>query len=162
MSRHKLSILVLLAVAARAHGDDSGACGETEGAPPAGDCTEYMGMLELQSKRLKLQVEIENARQQIAEARKRRAEAANPAPAPAPAIAAAKIPLPSAPEIPDRVYEIFGEQARIRYRGGQYLVRQGQRLPDGGAWIARISSDGVTVAEGKARRILPFMVGDWR
>lgn len=164
MSRHNPSkrwilSIIPIAVALRAHGEASGACAEIDGAPPGVDCTEYMGNLELQAQRLKLQAEIEAYRQQIAEARRRRDEASAPVRPPLPVQPNAPTTSRALSESPDRVYEVFGDFARIRYRGAQHLVHLGQRL-DPDARVVQVSLDGVVVAEGKTRRTLPFLLGD--
>jgi type IV pilus biogenesis protein PilP len=125
------------------------------------DCLEHIQHLDLQVKRLEAWGKIEEARTRIAEAKRKREEIEHPpAPSPTPApnpndLAPAAV---SAPPPEGRLLEIFGDQARIRWRGGDYLVRPGQRLP-GGAQIVQVSLEGAVIAEGKQRTTLPFVIG---
>jgi hypothetical protein len=128
------------------------------------DCLEYIQQLDLQAKRLETWGKIEEARTRIeeaqmkaAEAKRKREEIEHPRP-PAPSPMELTPAAVSAPPPEGRLLEIIGDQARIRWRGGDYLVRPGQRLP-GGAQIVQVSLEGAVIAEGKQRTTLPFVIG---
>ena len=133
--------------------------------PPGADCTEYQLRLEQQAKRMESEVKImeqQAKRWELFAKAKAAQEQADKKPVPAPLQNSAP-PLPGA--MPsgvgpgaDRVLEVFGDQARIRYRGGEFLVRAGQALPQGGS-VAQVSLDGVVLVEGRSRRMLPFYIG---
>jgi hypothetical protein len=131
------------------------------------DCLEHIQQLDIQAKRLEALVKIEEARTRIEEAQVKAAEAKRkhdeiehprlPAPAAGPGPKdLASMALPAPPE--GRLLEIIGDQARLRWRGGDYLLRPGQRLP-GGAWLVQVSLEGAVIAEGKNRTTLPFVIG---
>lgn len=120
------------------------------------DCAEYLQALELLGK-------TEDARLKILETRKRRTEIERPVSPPAPPQPASPAPAAAAllPAVPDRVLEVFGGQARLRYRGAVLLVQAGSPLPGGGR-VAAVSLDGVEISEGRERRRIPVLLGDSR
>ena len=133
--------------------------------PPGSDCTEYQLRLEQQAKRMESEAKImeQQARRLEFIAKAKAAQDQidkKPPPAqpqnPPPSTPAAMPPLGG--QGADRVLEVFGDQARIRYRGGEFLVRAGQALPQGGS-VAQVSLDGVILVEGRNRRMLPFYIG---
>lgn len=127
------------------------------------DCAEYLQHMEMQQK-------IEEVRGRIAEARQKRLQAERPpapppSPTPPPAQAApppavAAMAEPPAPTEPDRVLDVTGNQARIRYKGATYLVVPGMAVSRG-ARVTAVSLDGVDLDEGGRRRRLPFLLGDY-
>lgn len=118
---------------------------------PAGvDCTEYQFRLEQQAKRMDILAKIQAAKEQIT-GQKALKETLKPE---LPAQQASLSPPPLA----DRVIEVFGDQALIRYHGNVFTVRQGQRLPQG-TLIGTVNLDGVSLVEGENRRFLPFYIG---
>jgi type IV pilus biogenesis protein PilP len=118
------------------------------------DCLELEARLGTLAKIAEAKTKIEEARAKAAEAEQKRRAAEHPEPPASPG----KLPDTAPPPEPGRVLEILGAQARLRWGGGEYLVRAGQRLP-GGAWIVQVSLDGVTVAQGARRETLPFVIG---
>lgn len=127
--------------------------------PPGADCTEYQVRLEQQAKRMESQAKVmeQHAKRlellaKIKSAREPTGQSDNPPPA------AAAQPRP---EDADRVLEVFGDRASIRYHGGEILVRQGEGLPQGGR-VERVSLDGVVVSDGRGRHTLPFFIGGRR
>lgn len=142
---------------------------DLEGVPPPSgtDCTEYQvgleqqarrmesqaKIMEQQAKRLEILAKIQEAKEQITGEYSRKANSNKPAnDAPSPPIQLQQI-------YEDRVLEVFGEQARIRYRGGEILVRQGQALSQGGL-VGHVSLDGVVLFEGGNKHVLPFYIGE--
>lgn len=137
--------------------------------PPGIDCTDYQVRLEQQAKRMESQAKIleqqakrfeilakiQTAKGQPGEKKASPSDSTNPANPPNPPLP----PFPQAGVEQDRVLEVFGNQARIRYRGGEILVRQGQSLPRGGL-IGEITTNGVTLIEGQSRQTLPFYIGE--
>lgn len=126
--------------------------------PPDADCTEYQIRLEQQARRMESQAKVaeQHAKRlellaKIKSAQEPTDKSGNPPPA---------APLPR-PEDAGRVLEVFGDQASIRYQGGDLLVRQGQGLPQGGR-VERVSLDGVVVSDGRGRHTLPFFIGGLR
>jgi type IV pilus biogenesis protein PilP len=118
------------------------------------DCLELEARLSTLAKIEDAKSKILDAKAKAAEAEKKRATAERPEPPSG--------RLPDAPFLPPtkpgRVLEIIGSEARIRWNGGEYRVRAGQRLP-GGAWVVQVSLEGVTVAQGTRRETLPFVIG---
>jgi type IV pilus biogenesis protein PilP len=139
-----------------------GECLDLEGHRLANvDCAELEARLGALVRIGEVQGRIEEARAKVAEAKRKRDEIEHPRPAspvagPSPSDPAPAVPAP--PQETGRLLEIFGDQARIRWRGGDYLVRPGQRLP-GGAQIVQVSLEGAVIAEGKQRTTLPFVIG---
>jgi hypothetical protein len=121
--------------------------------PAAADCAEYQARLEQQAKRMDILAKIAASRQQID---KQSAPPPSPAKPPDPAQHSSAAPPPA---LDDRVLEVFGDQASIRYRGGDLLVRQGQSLPQGGR-VEQVSLQAVVIVEGGSRRALPFYIGE--
>jgi type IV pilus biogenesis protein PilP len=139
-----------------------GECLDLEGHRLANvDCAELEARLGALARIGEVQGRIEEARAKAAEAKQKREEIEHPRPSSSAAGPSPAAPTPAASAPPPetgRVLEIFGDQARIRWRGGDYLVRPGQRLP-GGAWLVQVSLEGAVIAEGKHRTILPFVIG---
>jgi hypothetical protein len=138
-----------------------GECLDLEGKRIANvDCAELEARLGVLARIGEVQGRIEDARAKVAEARQKRDAIEHPKPQ-QPAVGAQKdsaTAIPTTPPEAGRLLEIFGDQARIRWRGGEYLVRPGQRLP-GGAWLVQVSMDGAVIADGKHRTTLPFVIG---
>jgi type IV pilus biogenesis protein PilP len=125
------------------------------------DCAELEARLGALARIGEVQGRIEEARAKAAEAKRKREEIEHPRPSSSVAGPNPTTPTPAVPAPPPetgRLLEIFGDQARIRWRGGDYLVRPGQRLP-GGAWLVQVSLEGAVIAEGKQRTTLPFVIG---
>ena len=136
--------------------------------PPGIDCTEYQVRLEQQAKRMESQGKIleQQAKRQELLARIKTANDSATAKKAEPADSASNLPKPPFDQFSqagamgeDRMLEVFGDQALIRYRGGEILVRQGQTLPQVGL-VEAVSTDGVVLAEGRGRRTLPFFIGE--
>lgn len=165
-------VLVLALAGGPAGAEDAaGECRSPEGRVLAPvDCAEYLQQLDLEAKRLELVAKMEELKANAAGAAKRRLEAERGPAAPLPPLPPASSPPPAAPapgrpsaapNLPDRVLEITGGQARIRYQGGVYLVQAGTRLPSGGQ-VTQVTLAGVDLMDGKERRHLPFVLGEWR
>jgi type IV pilus biogenesis protein PilP len=166
MSFRNVSLWAVLGIAGAGLGATLAWAEEPPPVPPA-ECRDLDGKLlgavdclELEA-RLATLAKIEDAKSKIldakakaAEAEKKRAAAERPEPPPG---RLPDTPLPP-PAEPGRVLEIIGAEARVRWNGGEYRVRAGQRLP-GGAWVVQVSLDGVTVAQGTRRETLPFVIG---
>jgi hypothetical protein len=124
------------------------------------DCAELEARLGVLARIGEMTGRIEEARAKVAEAKKKRDEIEHPpAPAPTPVPGPKDLAPAAVPALPEgRLLEIIGDQARIRWRGGDYLLRPGQRLP-GGAWLVQVSLEGAVIADGKQRTTLPFVIG---
>ena len=135
---------------------------DAQGVPPpaSADCTEYQSQLEQQAKRLESQVKVMEAQAKRLELQGKIRSANEPA-APKPDAPKPPAAPPGRPEDEDRVLEVFGGQASIRYQGGDYIVREGQSLPRGGR-VEQVSLDGVVIVDGRVRRALPFFIGERR
>jgi len=131
--------------------------------PPGADCTEYQVRLEQQAKRMESQAKVMEQHAKRLELLAKIKSAQAPADKPdSPPPAAARPAAPRLrPEDADRVLEVFGDQASIRYHGGEILVRQGEGLPQGGR-VEWVSLDGVVVSDGNGRHTLPFFIGGRR
>jgi len=139
--------------------------------PPAdADCTEFQVRLEQQAKRMDFQTKIMEqqakrlellAKIKVGKDMTEGNKAATSMPPNQRDLTTSNTvaPPPQNGKETDRVLEVFGEQARIRYRGGEILVRQGQTLPQGGS-VSQVSIDGVVLVEGRSRRVLPFYIGE--
>ena len=143
---------------------------------PDVDCTEYNAQLDQQAKRVQKMADIQKTLAQIKEPTQPKPVAGpsalgslsgTPAP-PTPPISQ----LPGIQGMPtvkatddsaasDRLLEVFGGNARIRWGGHDRQVKVGSVLP-GGAKVSVIKVDGVgiTAKDGKSTKWLPYYVGN--